>query len=70
MKKLVGMLLLVAGVVASPGLAGAKEYVAYISDSPSGSSIFWMAKEAGIYKKHGLDLEMIYINGSVRGIQS
>ena len=50
--------------------AEAKDYVSYISDSPSGSSIFWMAKEAGIYKKHGLDLEMIYINGSVRGIQS
>jgi len=70
MKKLVGIFLLVAGVVASPGQARAKDYVSYISDSPSGSSIFWMAKEAGIYKKHGLDLEMIYINGSVRGIQS
>src|SRR3989338_5652523 len=70
MKKLVGIFLLVAGVAASAGQAGAKDYVSYISDSPSGSSIFWMAKEAGIYKKHGLDLEMIYINGSVRGIQS
>src|SRR3989338_3211357 len=70
MKKLVGIFLLVAGVAASAGQAGAKDYVSYISDSPSGSSIFWMGKEAGIYKKHGLDLEMIYINGSVRGIQS
>jgi NitT/TauT family transport system substrate-binding protein len=50
--------------------AGARTYVAYISDSTSASSITWVANDAGIYKKHGLDLEMIYINGSVRGIQS
>ena len=30
----------------------------------------WIAKEAGIFKKHGLDLDTIFINGSVRGIQS
>jgi ABC-type nitrate/sulfonate/bicarbonate transport system substrate-binding protein len=32
--------------------------------------IYWIAKEAGIFKKHGLDLDTIFINGSVRGIQS
>lgn len=50
--------------------AGAGTAIAYISDSTSGSVIYWVAKEMGIYKKHGLDLEMIFINGSVRGIQS
>ncbi len=45
-------------------------YIAYISDSTSSSVIYWLAKDMGIYKKHGLDLEMIFINGSVRGIQS
>ncbi|MBI2089467.1 MAG: ABC transporter substrate-binding protein [Deltaproteobacteria bacterium] len=52
-----------------PG-AEAKTYIAYISDSPSGSVVYWMANDAGIFKKHGLDLELIFINGSVRGIQS
>ncbi len=50
--------------------AEASTYIAYISDSTSSSVVYWLAKEMGIYKKHGLDLEMIFINGSVRGIQS
>lgn len=48
----------------------ARSYIAYISDSTNSSSITWVAKEAGIFKKHGLDLDTIFINGSVRGIQS
>ena len=50
--------------------AEAKSYIAYISDSTSSSVIYWIAKEAGLFKKHGLDLDTIFINGSVRGIQS
>jgi NitT/TauT family transport system substrate-binding protein len=50
--------------------ADARSYIAYISDSTNSSSITWVAKEAGIFKKHGLDLDTIFINGSVRGIQS
>ncbi len=50
--------------------AQAKSYIAYISDSTNSSVIYWIAKEAGIFKKHGLDLDTIYLNGSVRGIQS
>jgi len=48
----------------------AASYIAYISDSTNSSSITWIAKDAGIFKKHGLDLDTIFINGSVRGIQS
>ena len=47
--------------------APARSYIAYISDSTNSSSITWIAKEAGIFKKHGLDLDTIFINGSVRG---
>jgi NitT/TauT family transport system substrate-binding protein len=43
---------------------------AYISDSPGSSAPYWIAKEAGILKKYGLDTELIFINGSTRGIQS
>jgi ABC-type nitrate/sulfonate/bicarbonate transport system substrate-binding protein len=48
----------------------AASYIAYISDSASSSVVYWVAKEAGIFKKHGLDLDTIFIDGSVRGIQS
>jgi len=50
--------------------ADAKSYIAYISDSSNSSVVYWIAKEAGIFKKHGLDFETIFIDGSVRGIQS
>ena len=61
--------LLAAGGVPSRAVE-AKSYIAYISDSTNSSVIYWIAKEAGIFKKHGLDLDTIFINGSVRGIQS
>ena len=44
--------------------------MAYISDSPGSSAPYWIAKEAGIFNKYGLDAELIFINGSTRGIQS
>jgi len=53
-------------------VAGAYETVrmAYISDSPGSSAPYWIAKEAGLFNKYGLDAELIFINGSTRGIQS
>ncbi len=45
-------------------------YMAYISDAPSSSAAYWVAKEARFLKKHGLNLDLIFINGSTRGIQS
>jgi NitT/TauT family transport system substrate-binding protein len=57
-------------IIAPAQSAQAKSYIAYISDSTSSSVIDWLAKEVGIFKKHGLDLDTIFINGSVRGIQS
>jgi len=62
--------LLLGLAIGSGRSAEARTYIAYISDSTSSSVIYWLAKDMGIYKKHGLDLEMIFINGSVRGIQS
>ena len=51
-------------------MAEAKGYVAYISDSPASASAYWVAQDAGILKKHGLDVDLIFIDGSTRGIQS
>jgi ABC-type nitrate/sulfonate/bicarbonate transport system substrate-binding protein len=34
---------------------------AYISPNAGSSSVLWIAKDAGIFKKHGLDVNVIYI---------
>ncbi|HWP23025.1 MAG TPA: ABC transporter substrate-binding protein [Candidatus Binatia bacterium] len=71
MKKSAAVLVLIfAAVLTLTAVGQAKTYVAYISDSPASSSVYWVAKDAGIFKKHGLDVELIFINGSTRGIQS
>jgi NitT/TauT family transport system substrate-binding protein len=54
----------------APAHADDKVSMSYISDSPGSSAPYWVAKEAGLYKKYGLDVELIFINGSTRGIQS
>src|SRR5919106_926641 len=51
-------------------MAQTKLTMAYVSDSPASSAAYWVAKETGLFKKHGLDLDMIFINGSTRSIQS
>ena len=73
MKKRLFVLLILAWfapALASLRPAHAKSYIAYISDSSNSSVVYWIAKEMGIFKKHGLDLDTIFIDGSVRGIQS
>jgi ABC-type nitrate/sulfonate/bicarbonate transport system substrate-binding protein len=50
--------------------AEAKSYIAYISESPAASSVYWVTKDAGFFKKHGLDVDLIFIDGSTRGIQT
>ena len=57
-------------VVGSTRGVEAKVYTAYISDGPDTSIAYWLAKEVGLFKKHGLDMELIFIDGSSRGVQS
>ncbi len=64
------LVVFIVSVILPAHAVEAKSYIAYISDSTNSSVIYWIAKEAGIFKKHGLDLDTIFINGSVRGIQS
>ena len=64
------LVLLLAAIPALPGSAQATSYVAYISDSPAASSVYWVTKDAGFFKKHGLDFDLIFIDGSTRGIQT
>lgn len=60
----------VAIVAGEASEAQAKLLSAYISDSPSASVPQWIAKETGLFKKHGLDIDLVFIDGSTRGIQS
>ncbi len=59
-------------VAALPGHAAERKsyLLAYISDSANASPAYWVAKERGLFRKHGLDIELIYISGSTRGVQS
>ena len=50
--------------------AGDKLNTSYISTSPGSSTVIQVAKEAGFSDKHGLDATVIFISGSVRGIQA
>ena len=72
MKRLISSISLIAlGLLAGAGGARAEKVsFAYISDSPGAAAPYWIAKEAGLFKKHGLDVELIFLNGSTRGIQS
>jgi NitT/TauT family transport system substrate-binding protein len=64
------VLAVVLAILSAYGSAEAKFTMAYVSDSPSSSVPFWVAKDTGLFKKHGLDVDMLFINGSTRGIQS
>ena len=48
----------------------AKSYLAYISQSADTSAPYWVAQDAGFFKKHGLDIELVFISSSVMATQS
>jgi ABC-type nitrate/sulfonate/bicarbonate transport system substrate-binding protein len=62
--------LAVLSFFSKPSLAADKLNTAYISTTPGSSAVLWVAKEAKIFDKHGIDATVIFISGSVRGIQS
>ena len=43
---------------------------AYISPNAGSSSVLWVAKDAGIFKKHGLDVNVIYIEGTPKALMA
>jgi NitT/TauT family transport system substrate-binding protein len=42
----------------------------FISATPTASAPIWIAKETGIFEKYGFDATVIFISGSIRGIQA
>jgi NitT/TauT family transport system substrate-binding protein len=67
MRRLLAIIFILLALTSTSARAN---YIAYISDSTSSSIVYWLAKDRAIYKKHGADLDLIFIDGSVRGIQS
>src|SRR4029434_5770157 len=50
--------------------AAERIYTADFSPAPGGSSIIWVAKEARLFEKHGLDVAPVLIPSSVRTLQA
>jgi NitT/TauT family transport system substrate-binding protein len=65
-------LALAAGIITfvRPALAQEKLNFAYISPNAGSSSVLWVARDAGIFKKHGLDVNVIYIEGTPKALMS
>ncbi len=64
---------LVLGLVAfasPPVVAQERLNFAYISPNAGSSSVLWVAKDTGIFKKHGLDVNIIYIEGTPKALMS
>jgi len=58
-----------AAQAATAGEAPQKLRVAYAAITAA-FSIPWLAKEAGIYQRHGLDVELVYIASGSRAVQT
>ena len=56
--------------LAPPPATAQKINTAYISTTPGTSTVIQVAKETRIFDKHGIDATVIFISGSVRGIQA
>ncbi|MBI2357564.1 MAG: ABC transporter substrate-binding protein [Deltaproteobacteria bacterium] len=72
--KRIAVVFLLFGLVflaGAPSAAAAERInTSYISVAPSSSAHIWVAKDARLFEKHGLDATVIFISGSIRGIQS
>src|SRR5262250_2213195 len=65
-----GMLLIVLVAFAPLAFGADKLNTAYISTAPGSSTVIQVAKDVRIFDKYGLDATVIFISGSVRGIQA
>lgn len=50
--------------------AAERIHTAYFAPAPSASSVIWVAKEARLFDKHGLDVAPVLIPSSVRALQA
>jgi ABC-type nitrate/sulfonate/bicarbonate transport system substrate-binding protein len=64
---------LVLGIIFfTPAATRAAEKIntSFISATPTASAPIWIAKETGLFEKNGFDATVIFISGSIRGIQA
>ena len=62
---------IVMALLAAPNFTAAQKLnTAYISTTPGTSTVIQVAKEARLFDKNGIDATVIFISGSVRGIQA
>jgi NitT/TauT family transport system substrate-binding protein len=63
---------IITGFCSGSGKLNAQERLnfAYISPNAGSSSVLWVAKDAGIFKKHGLDVNVVYIEGTPKALMS
>lgn len=64
------VLVSLVGFTEVPAASAEKINTAYISVAPSSSAVIWVTKEAGLFERYGLDATVIFISGSIRGIQA
>jgi len=65
------ILCFIALALFSARLAAAERiYTAYFSPAPGASAVIWVAKEARLFEKHGLDVAPVLIPSSVRTLQA
>jgi NitT/TauT family transport system substrate-binding protein len=62
--------MLIAGILARRLPAEDRVNFAYISPNAGSSSVLWIANDVGIFKKHGLDVNVIYIEGTPKALMS
>jgi len=64
--------LLSVALIVFPALSRAADKIntSYISTAPGSSTVIQVAKDVRIFDKYGLDATVIFISGSVRGIQA
>ena len=63
-------LLLLLHTLTADARAQERLNLAYISPTAGSSSVFWVARDMGIFKKHGLDVNVIYIEGTPKALMS
>ncbi len=61
---------LMVALLGAPLGAQERLNLAYISPNASSSSVLWVAKDTGIFKKHGLDVNLVYIEGTPKALMS
>jgi ABC-type nitrate/sulfonate/bicarbonate transport system substrate-binding protein len=64
------LLVFILVVFAKQSRAAERMYTAYFSPAPGASSVIWVAKEARLFEKHGLDVAPVLIPSSVRTLQA